>query len=165
MTHLTEVELVDWLDGILTPSRAVHLEACDACRATAARLREAVARAQDVEIPEPSPLFWEHFSQRVHDGVREASAGQPAGWLGWAQNATLRWATAGTVLTLLLVSGVWWASAPPGEPAAPRIASAPPADAAVDADLRRIRSRDGRSMGARPRRGRRRFVGRRRLGR
>lgn len=135
MTHLTDVEVVDWLDGTLPPARAAHLETCDACRTKATHLREAAARADAVEMPEPSPLFWEHFSQRVHEGVRDAAAERPSGWLGWAQNATLRWATAGAVLTLLLVSSVWWASAPPAERAVPHDATASIADAAADADL------------------------------
>jgi len=28
-----------------------------------------IARLRAEEVPEPSPLFWEHLSQRVHDAV------------------------------------------------------------------------------------------------
>jgi hypothetical protein len=112
MTHLTDVELVDLLDGALVAARERHLDACDSCRATATRMREAFARAKDIEIPEPSPLFWEHFSARVHEGVRGAEADQPSRWFGWAQGATAKWALSGALLTLLMIGGVWRATAP-----------------------------------------------------
>lgn len=116
MKHLTEAELVDRIDGALAPSRSVHLEACDTCRAAEAELRDMLARAGDVQIPEPSPLFWEHFSARVHEGVRNAKAGEPSRWVGWFGSPAVvssgRWALGGTVLTLVLVAAVWRASAP-----------------------------------------------------
>ena len=115
MTHLTDVELVDLMDGMLAPARARHLEACEACRASASAIRATLARATDAEIPEPSPLFWEHFSARVQERVRAESVAPP-GWFGWAQNATVnemgKWALSGALLTLLLVAVVWRASAP-----------------------------------------------------
>jgi hypothetical protein len=154
MTHLTEVELVDLLDGALAASRERHLDECDSCRATATRMREAFARATDSGMPEPSPLFWEHFSARVHDGVRGAEPDQPSRWFGWAQGATLfnagfnaafnsgstsgKWAMSGALLTLLLVTGVWagvWrANAPVPEKLASPASTASVADGAPDAD-------------------------------
>ena len=116
MKHLTEAELVDLVDGALAPSRRSHVEACDRCRSAEAELREMLARAGDVEIPEPSPLFWEHFSARVHAGVHDAETSEPSRWFGPAGNpvwlASGKWALAGAVLTLLLVAVVWRASAP-----------------------------------------------------
>jgi hypothetical protein len=38
-----------------------------------------LAAAADVPVPEPSPLFWDHFSQRVHDAVA-ADAAPRRGW-------------------------------------------------------------------------------------
>ena len=57
MTHLTDVELVDLLDGTLAPARARHLDACETCRASASAIRETLSRAADAEIPEPSPAL------------------------------------------------------------------------------------------------------------
>jgi hypothetical protein len=111
MTHLTDVELVDLVDGTLAPVRARHLDDCETCRASASAIRETLARAADAEIPEPSPLFWDHFSARVQEGVRAESVA-PSGWFGWAQSATVKWALSGALLTLLLVAVVWRASAP-----------------------------------------------------
>lgn len=107
MTHLTEPELVDLLDGVLASSRQAHLDACESCRSRAARLREALAETADAEIPEPSPLFWEHFSARVHEGVREAEMGQPSRWFSWAPAGALKWAMPGAFLAILVVAGVW----------------------------------------------------------
>ena len=73
MTHLTDVEMVDLLDESLPASRAAHVDACARCRETAAALRAARTRAEAVDVPEPSPLFWEMFSVRVHDAVRETA--------------------------------------------------------------------------------------------
>jgi hypothetical protein len=71
-THLDEVELVDALDGRLTPALEGHLHACTGCTTRVQTLRDAVAGVQlTADVPEPSPLYWEHFSRRVHDAVRE----------------------------------------------------------------------------------------------
>jgi hypothetical protein len=128
MRHLTEAELVDLVDGALAPSRHAHLEVCNTCRTAEAELRKMLAQAGDVQIPEPSPLFWEHFSARVHEGVRHAEAGEPARWFGWFGNPAFvssgKWAIAGAVLTLVLVAAVWRASAPaPGRVAPTTTAS------------------------------------------
>ena len=119
MKHLSESEFVDYADGTLAPARVAHLNACDACRTTANGLRDVLARTADVPIPEPSPLFWEHFSARVREDVRSVEAAGPSGWFGWADGPTVKWAMAGALLTILLVSGVWvslWrtTATPPG---------------------------------------------------
>ena len=70
-------------------------------------------------MPEPSPLFWDHFSARVRDAIDDVAAaaegnrGSP--WLGAVRDARTRWSIAGTVFTVLLVlagAGVWRPSAP-----------------------------------------------------
>jgi hypothetical protein len=140
MKHLTEAELVDLVDGALLPSRRTHLEACDRCRSAEAELREMLARAGDVEIPEPSPLFWEHFSARVHAGVHDAGTSEPSRWFGSGANpvwlASGRWAGAGALLTLLLVAVVWRASAPaPGRVAPATTASVSGTGSNADTDV------------------------------
>jgi hypothetical protein len=107
MKHLSESEIVDLLDGTLAPARMAHLDACDACRTTADGLRAVLERSADVSIPEPSPLFWEHFSARVQQDVRREEAVEASGWFGWAEGPTVKWAMAAGLLTVLLVSGVW----------------------------------------------------------
>jgi hypothetical protein len=68
MTHLTAIEIVDFLDGQLDTQRAAHLDDCAVCRAQADQLR-ATLEGTALDIPEPSPLFWEHFSTQVRDRV------------------------------------------------------------------------------------------------
>lgn len=134
MMHLSEVELVDLLDGALPLARERHLDECDSCRATATRMRAAFALAKDVEMPEPSPLFWEHFSARVHEGVRGAEAGQTAGWFGWAPGPTAKWAMSAALLTLVVVAGVWRATAPASQKVASATTVASVADGAANED-------------------------------
>jgi hypothetical protein len=67
--HLNADELVDLAEGARPESSAPHLAACPQCRAQLDDLRAMMSAAAGVDVPEPSPLFWDHFSQRVHDAV------------------------------------------------------------------------------------------------
>src|SRR5262249_8786022 len=80
--HLTPARLVDLAEGADAERSVPHLAECDACRRALAELRATLAdAAAGRDVPEPSPLFWEHLSSRVRDGVAEQ--GLPAGgsWL------------------------------------------------------------------------------------
>jgi anti-sigma factor RsiW len=70
-THLTPEQLVDAAEAAQDASVAAHLGACDACRTKVAELRETMASVliEDVRVPEPSPLFWDHFQERVSEAV------------------------------------------------------------------------------------------------
>ena len=67
--HLNADELVDLAEGARPESSAPHLAACPQCRAQLADVRATMSAVADVDVPEPSPLFWDHFSQRVHDAI------------------------------------------------------------------------------------------------
>jgi hypothetical protein len=72
--HLTSRELVDALDGTLVLPRQAHLDGCGTCARALESLRAAEGEAAGgADIPEPSPLFWTHFSDRV----REATSAEP----------------------------------------------------------------------------------------
>jgi hypothetical protein len=73
--HLQPDELVDLAEGTRAESSAPHLAACEVCRRHLADLRTMMSTAADVDVPEPSPLFWDHLSARVRDAV--AAAGTP----------------------------------------------------------------------------------------
>jgi hypothetical protein len=64
---------------------------------------ELIAALREVDVPEPSPLFWDHLSERV----REAVAAEPSPSSGWASRFNLAWAAgvcgAITVLVLAVV--------------------------------------------------------------
>src|SRR5919109_1070568 len=70
MTHLTEHEFTDLLDGTLPPTRMHHLDSCAVCRNQADALQDAMSRLSEAEMPEPSPLFWQHFSANVRNALR-----------------------------------------------------------------------------------------------
>jgi hypothetical protein len=67
--HLSADELVDLADGARPESSVPHLAVCVQCRAQLSELRAMVSAVSEVDVPEPSPLFWGHLSQRVHDRV------------------------------------------------------------------------------------------------
>ena len=76
--HLTSEELVDIAEGDAPESAAPHLLACERCRAQVDDLRALMPRRREVDVPEPSPLFWDHLSPRVSTpSAAEARAGRP----------------------------------------------------------------------------------------
>ena len=75
--HLTSAEFVDLADGVRDDASAPHLAECDRCR------RRARGSARDdgrcrrrLDVPEPSPLFWDHLSARVREAVAAGSPGR-----------------------------------------------------------------------------------------
>jgi hypothetical protein len=85
MKHLTNDDIVAVLDG--DTARAAHLSSCESCRVRVDELRNVVALTSRVTVPEPSPLFWDHLSQRV----REAVATEPPPSQGWAARLNFAW--------------------------------------------------------------------------
>jgi hypothetical protein len=82
VTHLTADQLIDALEEPLSTDARDHLEACPTCRAQLASLTVVLTSAHDLDVPEPSPLFWQHFSARVRSAV-EAEGPPNRGWPGW----------------------------------------------------------------------------------
>jgi anti-sigma-K factor RskA len=91
--HLSPDEFVDLLDGTLSAARATHLDECPRCRARAEELRATWARLEAVEAPEPSPLFWEHFSARVRAAVAVRPTARRGGLGLWKGRAAVALAT------------------------------------------------------------------------
>lgn len=101
MSHLSPEIFVDLLDGSLTEESVPHLAGCHACRQQLAELRGAWQAAESLEAPEPSPLFWDHFSARVHDAV----SAEPLPTRRWWPGAQWRMAAiVGAVATVLAVA-------------------------------------------------------------
>jgi hypothetical protein len=111
MKHLEDIELVDWLDGVLPDARREHGESCAECRRRLSALQSTVARAAAVNLPEPSPLFWDHFSARVHEAV--ALEPSPRRWFAWPGRAAAMWATSAASAVILLF-GMFWSATLPG---------------------------------------------------
>jgi hypothetical protein len=83
--HLSSLELVDAVEGQLASTRHErHLETCDRCRSSVSELRAVMTHVASAEVPEPSPLFWDHFSQRVRAATRDVAPAREAWWSsGW----------------------------------------------------------------------------------
>jgi len=101
MSHLSPETFVDLLDGSLTEASVPHLAACHACRQQLAELRATWQAAESIEAPEPSPLFWDHFSTRVHEAVST----EPLPARGWWPGAQWRVAAmVGAAVAVLAVA-------------------------------------------------------------
>jgi hypothetical protein len=85
MTHLNPDELIDAMEGLLPADRQEHLTTCEHCRRELADLSIVLSEAKQVSVPEPSPLFWQHFSQRVRIAIDEDVTPEHS-WPAW-----LRW--------------------------------------------------------------------------
>lgn len=81
--------LVD-IDG---PIEDRHASRCEDCRLEVESLRSVRRRVQGTAVPEPSPLFWDFLSRRIHDAVAEDEPVLQPG-RSWA-----RWLAAAVPLT------------------------------------------------------------------
>lgn len=80
-THLRSQEFVDALDGALAPDRLEHLDGCGACRAELAAMQSVMIDVRPAGgVPDPSPLFWDHFSERVRQATAADPVPDPAPW-------------------------------------------------------------------------------------
>ena len=81
MSHVTPEELIEAADGALGPARRRHLEACAECARAVAALEGAMREMRHAgDVPEPSPLFWDHLSERVRAATRGESVPASPGW-------------------------------------------------------------------------------------
>jgi hypothetical protein len=103
VTHLSDVELLGTIEG--ETGAAAHLSACEVCRNRVEELRCVLERTRSVDVPEPSPLFWDHFSDRVRQAIAGEGSPVPLGWrprFGWA--ASLVGALAIVVIAVALMA-------------------------------------------------------------
>ena len=103
MRHLHSDELIDIAEGTRPESLVPHLQSCDVCRLQLAEVRATMAAASEVDVPEPSPLFWDHFSGRVRAAI--AAEGNPRrfGWLeGWSWSRLALPLSVGACATLII---------------------------------------------------------------
>ncbi len=101
--HLSPREVVDALDGALAAARARHLETCEGCRGTLRTARETLRELNQsgaADVPEPSPLFWEHFQARVRERT-EAVPLPGSSWWAWSWRALA--VTAPALLAVMVV--------------------------------------------------------------
>jgi hypothetical protein len=140
MKHLSREELIDSLEGTLSAVREAHVDGCAACRQERASLRHVLHRVASVEIPEPSPLFWEHFGARLREAVeRQPQPAVSTLWERWTAWTWPRWAV-GTATLMVCVTLVWagWRDVHhvrvPGSPTVAEVADPPFTPALSDED-------------------------------
>jgi hypothetical protein len=129
MVHLTPALLVDLAEGIKAEHSVPHLARCDACRRALADLRATmvdVAGPRNPEnggsdVPEPSPLFWDHLSSRVREAVAEQDAHGRVRWFeAWPSPlVALPILTAAAAATVLAVVTLHKPTVPNPIPATP----------------------------------------------
>jgi hypothetical protein len=110
MRHLSRAEFIELIEQspALSADRVHHAATCAQCRAERDALQPVLARCAEDDVPEPSPLFWDHFSTRVADAVRqETSPADASAGRGWVRSPVTSWAIAGTMALLLIVTVVW----------------------------------------------------------
>jgi hypothetical protein len=73
--HLTTQTLVDVLEGRESAEARRHVGSCEECAQRVREAEETLRLAADVEVPEPSPLYWEAFRRQVGQRIGEASSG------------------------------------------------------------------------------------------
>ena len=62
-------------------------------------------------MPEPSPLYWDHFSARVSEAIREESpAPLPLVWVQRFRSPLAAWAAAAVMAVLIMMTVVWRAT-------------------------------------------------------
>jgi hypothetical protein len=102
MTHLSRDE---WLALVEADAGGdehhPHVAACRQCRDEVRAGRALVSGIRSADVPEPSPLFWEHFSARVSARL-DAAPGARRGWVRWRIVAPLAVGVAAMVLMLAL---------------------------------------------------------------
>lgn len=99
--HLSADEAVAAIERTLDPARAAHLETCDRCRADIAGMGQMLTDIQAAaDDHEPSPLFWDHFSERVRAAAQTTPSRSPV-WRRWWQPA-VGLAAAGVVVFWLV---------------------------------------------------------------
>jgi anti-sigma-K factor RskA len=85
MGHLSSEHLVDLAEGTANERAARHAAECAQCRRQADDLRAMLVSLDEAgDVPEPSPMFWDHLSARVRDAIRAEPAPRAAFWRRWA---------------------------------------------------------------------------------
>jgi hypothetical protein len=130
--HLRPDELIDLAEGTRAESSATHLADCAVCRLHLAELKATISAAADVDVPEPSPLFWDHFSARLHDAVAAEGLPRRSFWT-WPPVVI----PAVSVVTAVLAVAITlnWGSADPGIAPLPSVGPAPVALPVASAEL------------------------------
>ena len=131
--HLADHEVVDAIEGTLTPSRAAHAASCADCARQIDELRAIAADAAAVnkDVPEPPAFFWTQFSANLRAAVaREPLPGRRFAWMyGWTRSSYAAAAVAMVVIAMMPL--MTWLSRPDA-PSESTVSMTAPASEGVD---------------------------------
>ncbi|MGH9161878.1 MAG: hypothetical protein ACRD2X_18080 [Vicinamibacteraceae bacterium] len=121
MRHLSRTELVDLAEGVLAAERAAHVDECARCREQGDVLRRVATDVRTVEMPEPSPLFWDHLSAQIRGAVDgEPQRSHVYDIASWWTSGVRRLSpdlklgptrALAIALVAVVVAGLWWLAA------------------------------------------------------
>jgi hypothetical protein len=129
VTHLTPDEFVDAADGILGAARRQHVDACELCRRELDTVVDMLRSGAAGPVPEPSPLFWDHFSARVRDAIAAEPSPRRTSWSDWLGWPALAPMAGLAILVLAIVATL------PGNLAAPVGDDRPSVDLSAAGDV------------------------------
>jgi len=129
--HLNTDQLVDLAEGTQPEASAPHLAACASCRAQVRELRAMMSATQELDVPEPSPLFWDHLSSNVRDAVAADARLKPSRYIFRGVRAFF--GARAFQASVLVAAGVLLAVALNLRAPSPAPIAAPPALVAADA--------------------------------
>lgn len=131
--HLADHEIVDAIEGTLTPSRAAHAASCADCARQIDELRAIAGDAAAVrDVPEPPAFFWTQFSANLRAAVaREPLPGRRFAWMyGWTRSSYA--AAAVAIVILALMPLVTWLSKSGAPSESTPVSMSAPASEGVD---------------------------------
>ena len=113
MTHLAPDEFVDAAEGSLDAARLQHLDGCGLCRRELESLVGVLRAGAGGPVPDPSPLFWDHFSARVRNAIAAEPSPRQSWWSDWLRGPALVPLAGLAMLVIAIVASL------PGNLAAP----------------------------------------------
>jgi len=122
MRHLSAAEFVDYAEDALDVARAAHLDVCAVCRRRGDELRASLQQLSSVksDVPEPSPLFWDHLSARVQQEIDTSDGSSP--WWAASVRTVIPLTACGLVIGMIAIVLTRRLEAPASPP---QIATAP----------------------------------------
>jgi anti-sigma factor RsiW len=102
---------------------ARHVAACPACASAMRSLRRTLRLVQAIDVPEPSPAFWQEFGTALHQRIRREEAIQQGRrqWQFWELFRLPKPVLAAVAVSLIVVCSLPFLGGLPGQQRIPRM--------------------------------------------